>query len=281
MSCNRLRSRLGSWILIGGFGTACGGDSPTEPIELPYGETSLVVVMNPVVNDVNAAAIPAPGAAQSGVSVSLAGGPSGTTDASGVAALSPVPAGQRTLSASAGGTSGTLNLDIIDRDLREIAVSLTSGGAGLMADVRYAFGGQVVEVTPAMSVAAVNAELARSNIVVFFRAGTYSGNLVIAGSDATLFGEGTQGGAVTLDGNVTVSGSRSRIRGARITGSLTVPGSDFGMSFSRVAGAVQIAGSNAKLLRNAFCSTVNIPGSGATALGNAGLAPLPQPAGGC
>ena len=130
-----------------------------------------------------------------------------------------------------------------------------------------------------MSLAEVNTQLARSNIIVFFRAGSYTGNLSFSGSSVTMFGEGAQGGSVTLSGNVQVPGSRNRIRGARITGTLTVPGSDFGMSFSRVQGAVSISGSDATLLNNAFCTVPAITGSGTTALGNAGMAPIAQPSG--
>jgi hypothetical protein len=165
--------------------------------------------------------------------------------------------------------------------LREIAVALDGSGAGVMADVRYIFGGTVVDITPAMTIAQVNAELARSNLIVFLRAGTYTGDLSFSGSNVTLFGEGTQGGAVTINGNVTVSGSGNRLRGARITGNLSVPGSGAGISYSSVEGALLLDGSNAVLLNNAFCGSATVSGSGVLALGNAGLAPLPAPGGGC
>jgi hypothetical protein len=58
-----------------------------------------------------------------------------------------------------------------------------------------------------MSLGEVNAALAQSNAIVFFRAGTYTGDLAFSGSNVTLFGEGPTGGAVTLDGNITVDGS--------------------------------------------------------------------------
>ena len=150
-----------------------------------------------------------------------------------------------------------------------------------MANVHYAFGGAVVEITPSMSVTEVNSELARSNLIVFFRAGAYTGNLVFAGSNVTLFGEGPQGGQVTLNGTVDVEGSANRIRGARMMSAVSVPGSNFGFSFSRVSSGFSMDGSQGVLLNNAFCGTVTIAGSGTTALGNAGLAPLPAPTGGC
>jgi hypothetical protein len=255
---------------------ACSGDSPTE-LEVTLGETTFVVLVNPIVNDDNAVSVPAPGSDQSGVSVSVAGGPSGSTNVSGVVVLRPVEPGTKTLSAD----GSDVTVSIVEQDLREVAIARDGTAASVMAEVRYAFGGEVVEITPSMSLAEVNDALSQSNTIVFFRAGSYSGDLQFSGSNVTLFGEGPTGGTVTLDGNVTVDGSFNRIRGARITGSLSVPGSGVGVSFSRVAGDVEIDGSGAILLNNAFCGTVTVSGSGLTALGNAGMAPIPTPAGGC
>ncbi len=251
---------------------ACGNDTGTNPtpIEVTFGETTFVVLVNPIVNDANDATVPTPGSAHSGVTVSVAVGPFDTTDAGGVVVLSPIEPGLKTLSLS-GGVSGQITVSIANRDLQELAIALNDSGASLMANVRYAFGGQVVEITPSMSLADVNSALSQSNTIVFFRAGTYTGDLQFSGSDVTLFGEGPQGGSVTLNGNVTVAGSRNRIRGTRIIGNLTVPGSDFGMSFSRVEGEFDLSGSDGTLLNNAFDGTMSISGSGTRFLGNAGM----------
>jgi hypothetical protein len=237
--------------------------------------------MNPVVNDVNAAAVPTPGTSRSGVDITVTSGPSGTTGGNGELVLAPLTAGVRPVSFSAGAATGQLDLDIAQGDLREIAVALDGSGAGEMANVRYAFGGTVVEITPAMSITEINAELARSDLIVFMRSGTYLGDLNFSGSSVTLFGQGSQGGTVTINGNVTVSGSFNRLRGARILGNLSVPGSSAGISYSSVAGTLTVDGSNAVLLNNAFCGTATVSGSGVLALGNAGLAPLSAPSGGC
>ncbi|HUF35565.1 MAG TPA: hypothetical protein VMN37_06420, partial [Gemmatimonadales bacterium] len=173
---------------------ACGGDGPTDPAEVPYGQTTMVYLLNPVVNDLNAASVPAPGTTRSDVTVAIDGGPSGTTTANGDLVLGPVSAGTKAVSFSTSGASGQLNLEIAAGDLREIAVALDGSGANVMANLQYAFGGQVVEITPAMSVQEVNAELARSNLIVFLRSGTYTGDLEFSGSNVTLFGEGSQGG---------------------------------------------------------------------------------------
>jgi hypothetical protein len=267
-------------LFVAGLAVLACGDSGTDPTDVEYGVTTFVVLANPIVNDQNQVAVPTPGTTRSGVTVSVADGPSGTTDANGVVVLSPIAAGAKTLSLS-GGASGDVSVGIADKELREVAVALSGSTAQVMGNVQYAFGGTVVEITPGMALADVNNALSQSNQIVFFKAGTYTGDLTFSGSNVTLFGEGTQGGSVTLNGNVTVGGSQNRIRGARITGNLTVPGSNFGMSFTRVAGAFELAGSGATLLNNGFCGTVTISGSGRNLLGNAGLAPIPEPAAGC
>jgi hypothetical protein len=82
-------------------------------------------------------------------------------------------------------------------------------------------------------------------------------------------------GTVELRGNVTVSGSESRIRGAHITGDLVLPASSAGLSFSRVDGALAASGSDATLLANALCGSEAITGSGAVVAGNQAPPPLP------
>jgi hypothetical protein len=260
---------------------ACGRDGATGPTDTVYGETTAVYMLNPAVNDVTGVAVPPPGTTQNGVRVAITDGLSGTTGSTGDLVLAPVAAGIRTVSFTATEGSGQLELDIGEGDLREIAVALDATGAATMANVLYAFGGTVVEITPTMTNAEVNAALSGSNLIVFLRAGTYQGDLEFSGSSVTLFGEGPQGGSVIIDGNVTVSGSGNRIRGARITGDLSVPGSNAGISYSRVLGTLNFDGSNGILLNNAFCGTATVAGSGIRALGNAGLAPLPAPTAGC
>jgi hypothetical protein len=143
-----------------------------------------------------------------------------------------------------------------------------------MREVLYPFGGQVEEVTPLTPIPEVNAKLAMSNVIVFFRGGTYTGDLSFSGSGVTLFGEGERGGLVTIQGNVVVGGSSNRIRGTRITGNLSVPGSDAGISFSRVDGSLDLSGSSAVLLNNVICGTPVVSGSDPTLLGNAGISPV-------
>ena len=256
---------------------ACSDDTGTEPTDVTLGETTFVVLVNPIVNDDNATTVPPPGGTQSGVNVSVAGGPSGSTGASGVVVLAPVEPGAKTLSVD----GSDVSVSIAAEDLREVAIALDGGSASVMANVRYAFGGQVIEITPSMSLTEVNNALSQSNTIVLFRAGSYTGDLQFSGSNVTLFGEGTTGGTVTLNGNVTVDGSGNRIRGTRITGNLSLPGSNAGISFSSVVGDLQLDGSGSTLLNNSFCGSVAISGSSLTALGNGGMAPIAAPIGGC
>lgn len=269
-------SRLAVTLLLTLAAASC-GDS-TDPIDVPYGETAFVVLVNPAVNDENDVDVPPPGGTKAGVTVAVQDGPSAGTNAAGVAVLAPVAAGARVVTLD-GPDDGQLNLSIVAGDLREVAVALDASGAETMAEIGYQFGASVVELSPGMTVAQVNEALAASNSVVFMRAGTYTGDLVFSGSNVTLFGEGATGGTVTLQGNVVVSGSQNRIRGARITGDLSVPASNFGMSFTRVGGTTTVSGSSSVMLANEFCGAVTVTGSGAQLLGNAGLAPIAAPAG--
>jgi hypothetical protein len=261
--------------------SACGDSGISGPgTEVTLGETTFVVLVNPTINAANGVTLPAPGSARSGVDVSWDAA-AGRTDAEGVAVLGGVPSGTRPLSLTGGGLAGSVSASIAERDLREVAVALTNVGAAIMANVHYAFGGEVVDITPTTPLAEVNAHLARSNVIVLMSGGTYRGDLRFTGSSVTLFGAGVRGGEVTIDGSVTIQGSNNRVRGARVTGNLDVSGSGAGISFSRVSGAFSLSGSGAVLLNNVFCGQVSVAGSNPTLLGNAGLAPIPAASGGC
>ncbi len=282
---NRLK-RMALLITVGFVGVSCGGDSPTGPAGTPpppaaFGETTIVVIVNPTVNDANETSVPAPGTMLQGVSVVADDGTSATTDSTGVAVLSDVTPGTRTLTVSGGGDSGQVVVSIAQSDLREVAIALDGLGAAIMSNVRYAFGGQVIQLTPFTPLAEVNAALSQGNVIVFFHGGIYVGDLTFSGSNVTLFGEGMHGGQVTIISNVIVEGSNNRIRGAVVSGNLSVPGSFPGISFGRVSGVFDLSGSNAVLLGNALCGSTSVSGSGATALGNAGLTPVPASEGGC
>jgi hypothetical protein len=170
---------------------------------------------------------------------------------------------------------GTFTIMLTAGALREVALAAEGPRAEIMVDLDYK-SDRIVEVVPTMTTAEVNDALKVSDRVVFFKTGTYSGDIDFSASRVTLFGEGVLGGTVDLEGNVTISGSDSRIRGTRIGGSLTIPASGTGLSFSRVDGTVTAAGSDTTLLANAFCGGATVEGSGSIALGNAGIAPTSQ-----
>jgi hypothetical protein len=262
------RSCLLSLVVLA---AAC--DAPPSPLDVKFGDTALVVVVNPVVNDANDRSLPSPGTTKADIRITSDDGVDVRTDADGIAVLAPLTPGLRTISLSGSNVGGELQVNMIDGELREIAVAAEGSSAELMADIEYK-SDKVTEITPSTSIDDVNAALAVSDTVVFFRGGAYEGDIDFSGSKVTLFGEGVLGGAVELRGNVTVSGSDSRIRGTLITGDLSVPASGIGLSFSRVNGEVSSRGSDATFLQNELCGTETIDGSGSLVLGNAGLAPL-------
>lgn len=254
-------------------GAACGGGGG-EPPPVVLDEPTIVVITNPAVNDGNEAPVPAPGVEQDAITIADDTSLSAVTNAEGIAVLAPVEPGARTLDFSGLGVDGQVGVTLGDGELREVAVAVDDTGAEIMAEVFYDFDGQIVEVHPDAAPADVNAALTMSDTIVFFHGGVYVGDVEFAGSNVTLFGEGPEGGQVTIEGNVMVSGSGNRIRGAVITGSLTVDGSNAGVTFTTVLGPVDVSGSGAKLIHNVFCDQVTVSASGLTLLGNAGILPV-------
>ena len=277
--------RRGAWLalLVTPALAFCGDDETTgpPPPDVTLGETTIVVVVNPPVNDVNAMSMPTPGGTRAGVTVTADDGTSAVTGTDGVAVLADVTPGSRTVTLSEGSDSDDVSVNIADGDLREVAVAFDGGNAAIMKNLWYELSGQVTEVTPFMSVSEINDALSQSNRIVFFQGGVYSGDFQFSGSNLTLFGEGATGGQVTINGNVTVDGSNNRFRGALVTGNLSVPGSDAGVSFGRVNGTFGLSGSAGVLLHNAYCGTSGVTGSNPTVLGNAGMAPVAASEGGC
>lgn len=266
-----------SLVACGGGGDG-DGETPdaNNPTDVPFGTTAIVVVVNPTVNDANTeTGLPTPGTVREGVTLTTDDNVTATTGPDGIAVLAPVTAGARTITVSGAITGGTFSVMVASTTLREVALSATPDNAEIMVNVDYK-SDQAFEVTPTMTNAEVNNALEVSDRVVFFKGGSYDGDLTFAGSRVTLFGEGLLGGKVILNGNITVSGSDSRIRGADITGSLTIPASKVAVSFSKADGAVMSSGSDSMFLQNKLCGTETITGSGVTVVGNSGAAPTPD-----
>jgi hypothetical protein len=257
---------------------ACGGSGnatpdANDPTAIPFGTTAIVVVVNPAVNDANSKAVPQPGPTRAGVTLTTDDNVTATTGANGIVVLAPVTPGARTITVSGTNIGGSFTVMVADRTLREVALATAIGRAEIMVNLDYK-ADQAVEVNPTMTNAEVNDIIKVSDRVVFIKGGHYQGDLTFSGSRVTLFGEGVLGGNVVLEGNITMSGSDSRIRGTQITGSLTMPASTVGLSFSRVDGALTTTGSDTMLLANALCGSEAISGSGVIVLGNAGAAPI-------
>jgi len=255
---------------------ACGGDDGgggmgIDPTQVMFGDTALVVVVNPVINEANKRTVAAPGTVKDKITLESDDGIIDVTGPDGIAVLAPLTAGTRTITVSGGGLTGSFVVTMADKELREVALSAASG-VEIMVNLDYKTNA-AFEVSPTMTASEVNTALQVSDRVVFFKGGTYTGDLDFSGSRVTLFGEGVLGGAVNIAGNVTISGSDSRIRGTHITGNLTIPASGTGLSFSRVDGAVSAQGSDTILLANALCGAETITGSGTLVVGNAGTAP--------
>ena len=264
-------------IAAAGLG-ACAGDGDddgdgNDPTSVQFGDTALVVVVNPAVNEANDEEMPEPGPARAGLELSTDDGAATVTGASGIAVLGPLEPGARTVRVLGDGVDASFSVELAAGELREIALAVEGERAEVMVEIDYR-SEQLVELDPSMSNEAVNGALAVSDTVVFFRGGIYAGDLDFSGSRVTLFGEGLLGGEVLLDGDVLISGSDSRVRGAEITGSLTVPASGVGVSFSRIDGLLSADGSDATFLASEMCGGANISGSGSIVLGNAGAAPL-------
>lgn len=257
--------------------SACGDGGTTtpdanSPTDVPFGTTAIVVVVNPVINEANRLTVPTPGTIKAGVTLTTDDDVTATTGPDGIAVLAPVTAGTRTIAVSGAVNGGSFAVTVADRTLREVALATDQGRAEIMVNVDYK-ADQAVQLAPTMTNAEVNSVIAVSDRVVFVQGGHYIGDLNFSGSRVTLFGEGVLGGNVVIEGNVTVSGSDSRIRGTAITGSLTVPASKVGLSFSRVDGAVTSQGSDGMLLANKLCGDETVSGSGTIVVGNAGMAP--------
>jgi hypothetical protein len=273
-----MRSIALPWLTLALSLAACSGASDGA---LPFGETAIVTVVNPLVNAAHTVGGPVPADARASISIDVIPGGAATTDATGLAVVKDLTPGVRNLLV---GTAATSPFTISAAgDVYDLAVAYdgttTTPFPGF--PIRYGVGGRIVVLDSRASPAAVAEALSTDGNVVFFRNGTFLGDLVIAGSDVILFGEDLSGREAVIDGSVTVQGTGVRIRGFTITGDVTVPGNDFGMAFATVHGATALHGNGIALLRNVLCGDVTVPSSNASLLDNAGLEPIALPAGAC
>jgi hypothetical protein len=252
---------------------ACGGD---DPIDSPFGATTIFVVVNPPENAGNTADVPATfGTLQAGVRVDAEPGGAAVTDVTGLAILEDdLAAGDVDLVLD-GGPAIAGHIDS-DGDVYDVAVAYDGNAAQLYPGfpIHYAVGGEIIEIA---SDADATIALNTDNAIVFFEEGVHVGNLVIEGGNVILFGQGFPETSVLIDGSVEVRGGKVRLRGVTITGNLSVFGNEFGMSFSVVRGTAQLNGQGIAFLGNVFCGGANVPSSNAALFDNEGLPPLARP----
>jgi hypothetical protein len=250
---------------------ACGGNDP----DTPFGETAIIVVVNPEENDGNTEALPGFVAdIYGGVDVDADPGGADTTDDTGLAVLHDLDPGDLDLVFD--GDASLPFTIVAEGDVYDVAVAYDGDQVGLYSGfpIRYSIGGQIIEIP-------IDADptdaLSEDDQIVFFEDGIHVGDLLIQGSNVIVFGEGFAEHSVVIDGNLEVRGTNVRIRGVTITGDLSVWGNQFGMSFGVVQGATQLNGQAISFLRNVFCNGANVPSSNAALYDNLGLAPFSAP----
>lgn len=264
---------LSPWVV------GCGGDDSGP--SRPFGDSAVIAVVNPIVNTANTIDGPAPGDARAGIVVGANPGGTATTDATGLARVTPLVTGASDLVI---GTAAALPFTVPTAgDVYDLAVAYDGATATPFPNfpIRYGVGGRIVVLDSRASPPAVAEALSTDGNIVFFRNGRFVGDLNISGSDVILFGEDLTGREAVIDGSVTVNGTGVRIRGFTITGDVNVPGNDFGMAFATVHGATHLNGNGIALLRNVLCGAATVPSGNASLLDNAGLEPILLPAGVC
>lgn len=268
----RISSLAAALAAVLGAAAGCGGDG-VDPNQ-PFGETTVVVVVNPAPNDGNTVTAPAfVGTDIAGIDIDADPGGGGTTDDTGLAVLGDLDAGDLDLVFPGAALPFAIQTA---GDVYDLAVAHDGSQVALYPGfpIRYGVGGDIITIaTDGDATEALNTD----STIVFFEDGIHVGDLVIEGGDVILYGDSFDGEPVVVDGNIEVRGGDVRIRGVTITGNLTVFGNGFGMSFSVVQGQTQLNGQAISFLRNVFCQGANVPSSNAALYDNQGLPPFDAP----
>lgn len=257
-------------------------DDKTHDPDQPFGATAIVVVVNPSVNTGNASPVPNQlGTEREGIAVDAQPGDAATTDATGLAVLDELAEGELSL-AFAEGPALPFTIEAAG-DVHDLAVAYNSSEVGAFENfpIRYPVGGQIIEFDESSDPLDVTKALAGQNNIVFFKDGSYTGDLTIEGDGVIFFAEGFTERQVVMDGSLDVKGTGVRVRGFDIKGDVTVAGNEFGMAFTIVRGTTSITGNGAAFLRNTFCAPVTVPSSNASLLDNEGLEPIAAPSSVC
>ena len=254
------------------------GDDGIDP-DRPFGKTAIVVVVNPAVNEGNTASVP-PSYDENrvdGIEVDADPGDADTTDSDGFSVLDDLDEGELDLVFDSG---PVLPFTVQQAgDVHDLAVAYNGETVEEFPNspIRYGVGGEIKVFDTKADPQQVTDALSTDGNIVYFKNGTYQGDLEITGNDVIFFGEGFTERDVIIDGSVLVRGTSVRIRGFTVTGDITVLGNDFGMAFSVVQDKTAINGQEVSFLANHFCGQVTVPSSNATLLHNHGLAPLGEP----
>ena len=244
---------------------ACGPSVPTTPGR--FGEvTSVIVVMNPVINQGSATTV-ASGSARGGVAVQAGNLSAVSTDSTGLALIENLPTGSVPISVS----NSPVPLDVVaEKDLYDVVVSWDGSTLRhIIPPVRYPIGNLTVLEPGSGLPGAVGSDGA----VIVLKAGKYPGNVEIRSAGVLIFGawSPTEGPLSEIEGDVAVLGGGNRIRGVRITGKLTSNANGFSAAFNDV-GSANITGNTVSLLRNRFTmGTATVPSSSAVLVDNGGI----------
>lgn len=140
-------------------------------------------------------------------------------------------------------------------------------------EVRYPIGGDIVIITPNMDNATINDTIKGEGKIVYFTAGTYTGDIQITDNNVLLFGDYDEENSeftTVIEGNIKVMSKGVRIRGLLTNGDISLTGSDFSASYCEFVNGT-MPGNGVKLIHNEFTGTASVTGNNVILLDNIGL----------
>ncbi len=271
---NKYLSPLKQLLLLAGLslaGVACKKDTdavPAVPVANRFGEvTSAVVIVNPVINQGSATTVTS-GTQRGNVAVQAGSMVPVSTDATGLAVLEAIPTGAVPLKFS----TGNISLNVVQpKELYDVVVSVKDNGVQeVISAVRYPIGGQVIVLAPGAN---ISQAAAVDNAIIYLAKGVYPGDVEVRGTGVLIFGEWSpvDGQLSAIEGNLTVQGTGSRLRGLKVNGKITASANAFSAAFCHFGDAA-ITGNGNSLIRNTFTgSQVTVPSSSAVLVDNVGI----------
>jgi len=247
------------------------GSSSGASSDLIYGDTAIVVSVNPITNHKSALTIGSPEDERQGILLELDTGETVTTDERGIAMFVGVEPGVRTFSVSGETIApGSIQVPMQAGDIRHVTV--IAGMYETDSAIDRIFGrGPTAEVSPQMSTAQINEILAAGNGGVFFRPGTYPGDLVFL-DVSEVIGEVEDGQRAIIDGSISLG--RPDMFGMVVTGDVDVV-SEVSLYHTRIHGNSDLQRTKF-LVNDEFCVEPTLAWN-TYAYGNAGLLPIDPP----